>query len=60
MAVPPNLLRMVLYAGLGALGGYTWYRVIGCSTGSCPITARWWTATLYGVVMGAMLGSQGA
>ena len=21
-----------------------WYRVVGCSTGSCPITARWWTA----------------
>jgi len=38
--------------------GYAWYRVVGCSTGSCPITARWWTSVLYGMVMGGMLGAR--
>jgi xanthosine utilization system XapX-like protein len=50
-------MKPVLTALVGALAGYAWYRVVGCSTGSCPITARWWTATLYGAVMGAMMGS---
>ena len=40
---------------LGAALGYGYHRIVGCSTGTCPITARWWTATLYGAVMGFML-----
>jgi hypothetical protein len=41
----------------GAALGYAWYRLVGCSTGSCPITARWWSATLYGAVLGAIWGA---
>jgi hypothetical protein len=42
---------------IGAALGYAWYRGVGCSTGSCPITARWWTSTLYGAFVGGMMGS---
>lgn len=41
----------------GAALGYAWYRLVGCSSGSCPITARWWSATLYGAVLGAIWGA---
>lgn len=47
-----------LYMLLGGGLGYAYYRVVGCSSGACPITARWWTATLYGVVVGAMMASR--
>ncbi|MDP2311979.1 MAG: DUF6132 family protein [Pseudomonadota bacterium] len=50
-------MRPLLTALLGAGLGYGWYRMVGCSTGSCPITARWWTSVLYGAVVGGMMGS---
>jgi hypothetical protein len=40
---------------LGAALGYAWHRVVGCSTGACPITANPYTATLYGAVIGALV-----
>jgi len=53
-------VRTVVAVLVGAGLGYAWYRVVGCSSGACPITARWWTSTLYGAVLGAMLGGGGA
>lgn len=50
-------MNVALYAGAGALAGYGWYRVVGCRSGTCPITARWWTAALYGAFMGGMLAT---
>lgn len=50
-------MNTALYACVGAVAGYGWYRVVGCSTGACPITARWWTSALYGAFLGGMLGS---
>jgi hypothetical protein len=37
---------------LGAALGYGWYRLVGCSTGACPITSNPWTSTGYGAVLG--------
>ena len=51
-----SLVRLAFGVGLGAALGYGWYRVVGCSTGTCPITARWWSATLYGALIGGMYG----
>lgn len=50
-------VKLLVATLIGAALGYLWYRVVGCSTGSCPITARWWTSALYGAVVGAMVGS---
>ncbi len=47
----PHTLIAVL---VGAALGYAWHRVVGCSTGACPLTANPWTATLYGAVLGAL------
>lgn len=52
-------MRLVVYVVFGAVAGWAWYRLVGCSTGSCPITANPWTSAGYGALMGAMLGSQG-
>ncbi|MEQ1504042.1 MAG: DUF6132 family protein [Myxococcota bacterium] len=54
------MIQLVAASGLGAAAGYGWFRVVGCGTGTCPITARWWTAALYGAVVGALVAGGGA
>jgi hypothetical protein len=51
--------RLVLAVGItaGALAGYLYYRFVGCTTGSCPITARPLSSTLYGALMGGLLAA---
>lgn len=42
---------------VGLLAGYLYYRFIGCSSGSCPITSNPLHSSLYGAVMGALFFS---
>ncbi len=48
-------MKFAIGAVAGALCGYLMYRVVGCSTGACPLTANPWTSTIYGTVMGLLL-----
>lgn len=41
---------------IGALLGFASYKFIGCASGACPLTSNPWVATLYGAVLGALLG----
>ena len=47
---------MITLAGIvaGAALGYGYYRLVGCSTGACPITSNPWISTTYGAVLGAL------
>ncbi len=42
---------------LGAFGGYFYYRLIGCSNGTCLISSKPVNSTVYFAVMGAILFS---
>lgn len=42
---------------LGAIGGYLYYHYVGCISGTCPITSKPTSSTLYGAVMGGLLFS---
>lgn len=42
---------------VGAIGGYLYWHFIGCSSGTCPITSNPMNSTLYGMLMGGLLGS---
>ena len=48
-------LRPVLFAVSGALAGLGYYYFIGCTTGSCPITANPISAIIYMGVIGWLL-----
>lgn len=41
---------------IGAIGGWLYWRFVGCSTGSCPIQQNWMMMTLWGGTMGYLLG----
>ncbi|MCX7728776.1 MAG: DUF6132 family protein [Bacteroidia bacterium] len=40
---------------LGGIGGFIYYKTIGCSSGTCPITSNPYTSVVYGMVLGALL-----
>jgi hypothetical protein len=40
---------------VGAAGGYLYFALVGCSTGTCPITSNPWRISLYGALMGMLL-----
>ena len=49
------MLHLGLFiAGGGALG-YAYYRFIGCSSGTCPISSNPYISTIYGAVMGYLM-----
>jgi hypothetical protein len=49
-----NKIKLFLPVGLGALGGFLYYSLIGCN-GSCAITSSPVNSTLYGSLMGLIL-----
>lgn len=48
--------RLVLFSFLGFIAGYAYYYFIGCYNGSCPITSKWYTSSLYGMLIGFIAG----
>ena len=47
----------IIGAVVGAVAGYLYYRFVGCSTGTCPITSSPISSTIYGIVLGVLLAS---
>ncbi|MBP1618759.1 MAG: hypothetical protein H6Q14_2586 [Bacteroidetes bacterium] len=46
----------VLGVIVGAIGGYFYWKYIGCTTGACPITSSPVISAIYGAVLGGLLG----
>ncbi|NLI53590.1 MAG: YtxH domain-containing protein [Clostridiales bacterium] len=46
----------MILAVLGAIGGFLYYRFVGCVSGACPITSNPYISTVYGGVLGVLLG----
>lgn len=46
----------IIVAGviIGAFGGYLYWRFIGCTSGTCPITSSALNSSLYGAVIGGL------
>lgn len=46
------LKRLAIGLAVGGALGYGWHRLVGCSTGACPLTATPLRGILYGAFMG--------
>ncbi len=49
------ILRLILGAVLGGALGFGWYKLVGCSTGTCPLTSNPYASTIYGIILGALV-----
>lgn len=46
----------ILFTAIGAIGGFLYWRFIGCNSGTCPIKSVWYWTTLWGSAVGYLLG----
>lgn len=51
-----HLITLVGIA-IGALGGWIYWRFVGCSSGSCPITSSPINSSIWGAATGGLLFS---
>jgi hypothetical protein len=41
---------------LGAIGGFLYWRFVGCTSGTCAIKSVWYWSTLWGAAFGYLVG----
>ncbi len=46
----------ILFLVLGAIGGFLYWKFVGCNSGTCPIKSVWYWSTLWGAAIGYLLG----
>ena len=49
-----NWLTLVLVSA-GLLGGFFYWRFIGCTSGTCPITSNWHSSVILGGLLGFVI-----
>ncbi|MBI5384573.1 MAG: YtxH domain-containing protein [Verrucomicrobia bacterium] len=50
------ILKIIIGAVIGGALGFAYQRLVGCSSGACPLTSSPWITTIYGMVVGGMIG----
>lgn len=50
-------LKMIIGIFIGGALGYLYYKKIGCSSGTCPITSSARGSTIYGALIGLLLSN---
>ncbi len=46
--------KTALFVLLGAGIGFAYWRFVGCTSGTCPMTANWHTSTMMGGLIGML------
>ena len=51
------ILRVIIGIVVGAGLGFGWYKLVGCSTGACPLTSNPVISTIYGAAVGVLVAT---
>jgi hypothetical protein len=51
------ILKLIIGVVIGGGLGFAWYKFVGCSTGTCPLTSNPIISTIYGAVLGALIAA---
>ena len=46
----------LVFLVIGAVGGFLYWKFVGCTSGTCAIKSVWYWSTLWGAVMGYLVG----
>ena len=46
----------IVFLLVGAVGGFLYWKFVGCTSGTCPIKSVWYWSTLWGAAIGYLIG----
>ena len=46
----------IIFLLIGAVGGFLYWRFVGCNSGTCVIKSVWYWTTLWGAAVGYLVG----
>ena len=49
------ILHIVIGVVVGGVLGFAFYKFVGCSTGTCPLTSNPFLSSIYGSIVGALV-----
>jgi hypothetical protein len=50
-------LRIVIGIVIGGIAGFLYYKLVGCRTGTCPITSSPFSSIVFGAIFGGLIAS---
>ena len=53
----PTILKILIGAVIGGIIGFIYQKLIGCSTGTCPLTKTPLRSTIYWALLGVMIAA---
>jgi hypothetical protein len=53
-----KVLKIVFGVVVGGVLGYLYYKLVGCSSGACPITSNKYSSIIYGALVGFLFTSK--
>ena len=56
MSILKKKQLIIFFSLAGALGGFLYWKFVGCNSGTCPIKSVWYWSTLWGTAIGYLTG----
>ncbi len=49
------VMNYIVGGVVGAVLGFGYYKVVGCASGTCPLTSNPWISTIFGMFVGGLI-----
>ncbi|HOZ30125.1 MAG TPA: DUF6132 family protein [Bacteroidales bacterium] len=50
-----KLIFRIVLTVIGGVGGFLYWKYVGCVSGACPLQSKWYITSLYGLVIGYLV-----